>query len=108
MSEPKKCQACGRAFTVLANDEYLARARSDLVEEAKTIHAKAMLGQLNERTAETQRKAALDVLSGDWLKHLSDEALLAEIERREKAQPTKRVSAKEPVSALPRAKRSAQ
>ena len=85
MSEPKKCQACGRAFTVLANDEDLARARSDLVEEAKTIHAKAMLGQLNERTAETQRKAALDVLSGDWLKHLSDEALLAEVLRREQA-----------------------
>ena len=92
MSEPKRCQACGRAFTVLANDENLARARSDLVEAAKEIHLKCMLGQIDAKTGETQRKAALDVLSGEWLKHLSDEALLAEVLRREKAQPTKRVS----------------
>jgi hypothetical protein len=63
---------------------------------------KAMLGQLHERTAETQRKAALDVLGGEWLRHLSDEALLAEVERREKQQ------AKPSVSTLPRVKKSRQ
>lgn len=65
--------------------EALARARSDILSAAREVHAKCLLGQVDPRTAETQRKAALDVMAKDYLQHLSDEALLAELRRRDHA-----------------------
>lgn len=68
----------------------LARARSDLIGMALEVVARAMVGQLdsaklNGRDAELQLKAAQMVLAGSFLANLSDETLMAEMERRAKA-----------------------
>lgn len=60
----------------------VSRARLDLLETARTVRIKCLLGMVDPKTGEIQRKTAIDVL--DKLEEVSDEALLAEVERRAK------------------------
>lgn len=53
----------------------------DVFEEAREMLLKCMRGQVDPRTGEIQRKAALDVL-GATLDGWPTEALLAEVDRR--------------------------
>ena len=68
-------------------DESFARARSSqdgALEIAHEVLLRCLLGQVDPRTGEIQRKAALDVLAGATLRAVTDADLLAEVERREK------------------------
>lgn len=58
----------------------VVRARLDIIETARTVRIKCLLGMVDPKTGEIQRKTAIDVLDG--LKDVSDEALLAEVKRR--------------------------
>lgn len=77
--------------------ERLSRAMSSedaAREAARETLMRCMLGLLGDRAAETQRKAAEMVLRGLTVRGLSDEELLAEVERRESAAPRPRAKAK--------------
>lgn len=78
MSDERKIDA----LTGQPEHEAIARARSDLVETAQTVRIKCLLGMVDSRTGEIQRKTAIDVL--DKLEQVTDESLLAEVERRAK------------------------
>jgi hypothetical protein len=60
----------------------VTRARSDLIDTARTIQIKCLLGQIDPRTGEVQRKAALDILDAERLSNLSDASLSREVKRR--------------------------
>lgn len=62
-------------------EQKVARARS-ILDEAREMLVKCMLGKVDPRTGETSRKAALDLLDGERLTKLRDEDLLAECKRR--------------------------
>lgn len=69
--KPQKCDLCGQD---------VARAGS-VIEQARIILFKALMGKLHPASAEVQRKAALD-LAGGTVALLADEDLLAECKRR--------------------------
>lgn len=62
-------------------EQKVTRARS-VLDEAREMLVKCMLGKTDPRTGETSRKAALDLLDGERLTKLRDEDLLAEVKRR--------------------------
>lgn len=74
-----------RARARSLNEIALEGANEDPAATAHQILLKCMLGQLDERRADTQRRAALDVLAGKLassLESATDEQLLAEVTRR--------------------------
>lgn len=50
----------------------------ELLDLARLTLQNCMLGKLDARTADTQRRAALDILDRGMLEHLTDDQLRAE------------------------------